>query len=352
MKHRSLLIIFAVLLLMILPATIGAQDISETEICFGLDEADCLFLDSASDNMDSLSEAGSSFTLEYDLDFSMSGLTEELPLPLPEEFMGLLDGQSSFAFVSSGAVDIVIGDDGEPETFGAVLDIAYGEADSDELVAVPVEMRMVDNTLYMLNPESGTWQGASLDIGETDVELMAEIESMPINPMTGELNTGMTDMIPDTETLHSIDLAGLAELPGLATQVREGDDFILTIEFSALSELLEEENAELFEEIAASLAAIDQGLGFMFVMLPAMPFEEGSMTIVQHVDTDLNIIDSIDVSLALNVNLMQFMGQVDGEPITMYLDFAADISNVGSAPAAVAPAEFEEVDLLDLLGGI
>jgi hypothetical protein len=108
----------------------------------------------------------------------------------------------------------------------------------------------------------------------------------------------------------------------------------------------------LYEGIATALSGVDQNLAFMFVMLPSIPFEEGTITVTQHVNPNMNIVDGIDISVALNVNLGQFMGQPDSEPIILYLDVSADFTNIGSAPAASAPADFEEVTLPELLGGM
>ncbi|MDQ7024087.1 MAG: hypothetical protein Q9P44_00865 [Anaerolineae bacterium] len=347
MKYRSLLLIFVVLSLMIVPATISAQDMPDMGFCFGLDEADCTALASAWDNMDSLVEADSSFTVDYEVAFLMSGLSEDLPLPLPEGSTDLLDSASSVVFNSSGAIDLVLDENGEPQALGAVLDIEFGEADS-ELETIPIEIRVVDGYLYLLNPETETWVGLDLEVAASDDGLMAGLEGLPFNPMTGDFDMNLLDELPDMSQMGDIDIEALLALPGLISHVREGDDFIFTIDFTALAALLEPENADLFESIAGALAMADQNIGFMFVMLPSMPFEEGSLTIVQHVDTDLNIVDSVDISLALNVNLLQFMGQVDAEPIIINFDFAVAISNIGSAPVAVAPADFEEIDVEDL----
>jgi hypothetical protein len=49
---------------------------------------------------------------------------------------------------------------------------------------------------------------------------MAELEAMPLNPMTGEFNTDMLGAMPDTSVMGDIDLAALAALPGLVTHER------------------------------------------------------------------------------------------------------------------------------------
>jgi hypothetical protein len=282
--------------------------------------------------------------VEYEIDLAVSGLSEDMPLPLPPEVLAMLEGRSSFVLVSDGAVDVVIGEDGEPQTIGAVLNAAWGEID-DDIVTIPFEIRLVDDYLYVRNGDNDTtWQGANLADAANDEELTEEPETTPIIPMTGEML--------DLSGLENIDVDALANLPGLATQVRDGDSFTMAIELNALSALLQDEYADLYEGIATELSAIDQNLAFLFVMLPSIPFEEGTLTLTQHVNTETNVVDGIDVSVALNVNLAQFMGQPDGEPIIIHLDASADFVNVGSAPAAVAPAEFEEVPLSELLGGM
>ena len=353
MKYRSLVTAIALVLLMILPAAAQEAELDERAMCFNLSEADCDVIANANNNLGSLKDEGASFTVTYDIDLELAGLSEEMPLPLPPEVMAMMEGRSSVALDSSGTVDILFGAEEQPQAVGAVLDVAIGEV-GDDLTPMSLEVRMVDNYLYILNPETQAWQGANLEEAameaeateEADAEQTEEAATTPMNPVMGAM-----DMM-DMSALENIDVAALAGLPGLINHVRDGDNFTLTVDLNALSGLLEPEYAELYEGIAAELSAIDQNLAFMFVMLPSIPFEEGTLTLTQHVNTELNMVDGVDVSIALNVNLGQFMGQADSEPIVLHLDLSADISNVGSAPTASAPSEFEEVPLNELLGGM
>lgn len=136
--------------------------------------------------------------------------------------------------------------------------------------------------------------------------------------------------MPDMETL--MPLLAILEVPGLMNYERDGDDFVFTIDLSVLAD---PENAELLAEIDATLAEVDPEMAGMASALP-MLLSEGTIEVIQSVDTDLNIVENIQFNVYLAV-------QMGPEPTTIDLYVNVALTNLDSAPAAEAPAEFTDM---------
>lgn len=327
MKFRSLLISVLVLLLVILPAATSAQDF---DTCFGLAEADCAELQAANANLASFATSSQSFTIEFDIAFNATGLPEESA------------GASSAAFNSSGSFDVVMGGNGTvPFTVGGVINAEYGM--DGAMQSMPIEFRLVDDFLYFLDPMSGAWKGANVSEEFNDPEFTQQFDQV----LSGEAASS----VMDAETMAIV--SSILDLPGLITNVRDGDNFILTLDLTVLGLLGTPEYADKLATIQAKLNELQEGAGDQlaaYVPLIPMVLQEGTITVTQTLNSDLGIVDH----LSLNVDLAVDGQMMTGTPgvIDVTLDFNTNFANVDAAPSAVAPAEFEEVDPDELLSGM
>jgi hypothetical protein len=329
MKLRSLLVLIIAILLVMMPVATNAQDLDP---CFGLAETDCSELNLAGQNLALFALSNQSFTVAYDLKFTTTGLPEgQAPA-------------SSVTFNSNGAVDVVIGG-GEalPVTIGAAASADFGFGDMMQNEAV--ELRIVDDFVYVMMGE--VWRGASLsEVASNPGGIVEEIESRA--PFSME---EISAQMPDPATLMAF--TTVLDLPGLISHVREGNDFIFTLDLTALGQLADPANADKLNELVAAANAVQPGSGEqipMFIqLLPAM-LQEGTITIVQSLNPEFDVIDNISLTVDAVVDGSS-MG-MGTEPINVSLGFNLGITNVNSAPTAVAPAEFEEVELEALMGGM
>jgi hypothetical protein len=330
MKFRSLLISVLVLLLALVPAAANAQGF---DTCFGLAEADCAELNAAGANFTTFAMSSQSFTIEFDIQAQASGLPQEQA------------GATSAAFSADGALDIVMGGNGTmPITLGAILNAEYGMDNAMESMAF--ELRLVDDFIYILNPMTGAWQGANLADAMADPEIGGQIEQM--NPMNAD--SDFAGMIPDAETIKVI--SSILDLPGLITHVRDGNDFIFTLDLTVLGLLGTPDYADRLATLTAKLNELQPGSGDQLAAyMPMLPMivQRGTISLVQTLNPELGIVDQIalNIDLAVDGSMMGSPGVVDA---TMAFNLA--ITNVNSAPAAVAPAEFEEVEPAELLSSI
>jgi len=333
MKFRSLLISVLVLLLVILPAATNAQ---EFDTCFGLAEADCAELNAASLNLANFAASSQSFTVEFDIQASASGLPQEEA------------GATSAAFNADGAIDIVMGGNGTlPFSLGAIMNAEFGMDGAME--SLPVELRLVDDFIYFLNPTTGAWQGANLAETLSDPEFAEQLEQF--GQLGSDDGGDVTGMMPDAETMALV--TSVLDLPGLITYVRVENDFIFTLDLTVLGLLGTPEYADKLATLTAKLNDLEPGTGDQlaaYVPLIPMIIQEGTITVVQTINSDLGIVDHI----AFNVDLAVDGTMVSGTPgvVDVTLAFNMAITNVDAAPAAVAPAEFEEVDPAELMSGM
>jgi hypothetical protein len=224
-----LLISIIALLLVLLPAATSAQGF---DACFGLTAADCEELNAASQNLAVFAMSNESFTVEFDIASNVTGL--------PEETAGATTG----TFNANGAIDFVLSGNGSiPVTLGAAMSAEFGLGDM--LTTLPVELRLVDDYVYLLNPMVGTWQGANLAESMSDPAFAEQLESM--NPLSED--SPMAESMPDMESLMA--LTTLLDLPGLITYVREGNDFIFTVDVTALGQLSSPEHADKLAALTA-----------------------------------------------------------------------------------------------------
>ena len=326
MKFRFLLISLLVALMVIMPAATSAQDL---DTCFNLSDEDCAVIDEASLGLAFFAMSSESFSIEYDLSFSATGLPEETA------------GATSAAFDSSGAIDIVLSGNGAiPVTLGALFENDFGMGEM--MMSLPFEIRLVDDYVYFLDPMSGDWQGFNLAAEMEDPEFGEQLDGI-----MGGGDSGM----PDVESLLAISV--LFDLPGFVDYTRDGDDFIFTMDLTALGTLADPANADKLAAIAEVMNEVNPGAGDSLTeLVPLIPMllSEGTITIVQSVNTELGIVEAMSFDVALTVDGTMFTGSPD--PIEVDLIFDMEITNVNSAPAAAAPAEWEEVDPGELLGGM
>jgi hypothetical protein len=329
MKFRSLLISVLVLLMVILPAATSAQDF---DTCLGLAEADCAELQTAGANLATFATSTQSFTITFDVALNASGLPEEEA------------GASSGAFNADGAIDVVMGGNGSiPFTIGGVINSEFGM--DGAMQSMPIEFRLVEDFMYILNPMSGAWQGANVAEEFSDTDFSTQLEEL--NPM----GSGEAGSMMDAETLSIV--TSILDLPGLVTHVRDGDNFIFTLDLTVLGLLGTPEYADKLATIQAKLNELSEGSGDQlaaYVPLIPMVLQEGTITVTQTLNSDLGIVDNV----AINADLAVDGAMISGTPGVMdvTLDFNIGITNVDAAPSAVAPAEFEEVDPSELMSNL
>jgi hypothetical protein len=309
MKLRSLFLTMLILFAMVLGA-VAAQDMPMND-CLNLGADDCAIVNGAYANLTTLTN----FTLELDVAFEAAGL--------PDETM------SSLTFDMSGAINVTEGMGMMlPVNMGGGFDIEATQNGEPALPPMSIEFALVDDFAYFTDPFSGFWSGIDL------VALLSseEFGSMLDSAMAGDTSALGVDT-PDMATI--LPLLAVLDLPGFLNYERDGDDFVFTIDFAALQALNDPENAGLLAGIDAALTEADPSMAGMAAALPMM-ISDGQIEVVQSVNTDLNIVDNIAVTAYLELA----MGV---EPITVDLAVNLALTNIDEAPAAEAPAEFEDM---------
>lgn len=327
MKLRSMFMALIAIFMMV--GVAAAQDMP-FDPCFGLGADDCAYINAA--NANGVGDA-TSFSIAWTLEVSGAGI--------PDPTM------SEFSFSSNGSIDLVESTNPVlPINAGSVQEVAFSGMGDEG--AVTVEFRLVDGLLYLQNPEDGTWISIDLVAVMSDPAFMEDAlgqAGLPFNPMTGE---GMENM-PSMETL--LPLFEILNMEGFITYVRDGETFTWTVDLTALNALFAAENQATLDSIVALATEIDPengpAIGFMLPSIVAL-VQEGTITVTQVVNPELNIVERIGFTTDLSMDLATMMTGEAGEPTLVNIAFWADLTNLNSAAAPVAPEGATPVDLSEM----
>lgn len=328
MKLRSLFLLVALLAAMFVGA-VSAQDEMPFDPCFGLSADDCAYINDAS-----AADMGAinNLTFTMDIAFSATGI----PGATPE------DPTSSLTFNLNTAIDIVEGQNPAlPVNAGGVINVDFNDGMSGDSLAI--DLSLVDGIFYILDPTTGQYQGIDLVAAMSDPTFLEQFGLDATAPDLGlGAMTGMDMSNMDMEALAS--LVDLVNLPGLITYTRDGQVFTFTIDLTTMAILLTPEYEEQLNTIVEAVSAIDPSLGMFIPLIPTV-LKEGTITITQTVNAELNAVDTIGFAVDARVDTAMLSGVADSEPVVVTLDVTLNIGNFGGASQPAAPAEFEMLDL-------
>ena len=309
MKFRYLII-----LVLLIVGLVSAQ---ELDPCLGLSSDDCDTISQASANGLGGAE---SFTIDFELNF------EAVDLPLGED-------SSDMDFSMEGSIDVVPGDgDLVPYNFHSEFEVSLIQGRSDSTTGV--ELMLFDDMLYFT--ASGTRQWMHVDL----VEFFSDKD---IAEQFTDLGEQMSEAGSQLSGLNAADLEPLMQvlaLPGFLNMERDGDDFVFTMDLTALQALNEDENEELMDMFIEGLSASDPTVAFI---LPRIleEMETGTISLTQSVNTDLNIVQGYQFSF-------EFVGPLEGlasnpptTEITFELNFEFD--NFDDVNEFEAPEDSEDM---------
>lgn len=327
MKLRFTLVVVLVAMLAMMSGIASAQD-----DCLGLAEEDCAVIMAATAN--GLGDA-TSVTIAYDF---------ELNAEIVEAA-----GTSAMMLSSEGTIDISEGMSMIPLNVGGQVSVAFAE-DGAEPFPIPVEFRLVDDVVFFELMGSG-WQGLNLMEIATDPTFTGALEDQISSiPFAGGLTGSEGGAMMDPEMMMG--LMGLMQIPDLLTYERVENDFVLTLDLTALHAL----DDPAYEETNAAIKGImEQASEGSSAMLPIAiaSMESATLSLTQSVNTELNIVDAYAVDMDLSLDGAAFGSP--GESVTVDMHLGVNLTNIGSAPAAEAPEEYTPIDpamLLGLLGGM
>lgn len=327
MTFRSLFLTAFMSMLLLVGGIVSAQDFDP---CFGLSADDCAVINDASAN--GIGDA-TAFTLEVSIEFSADNIPDELLTSTTFSLVGAIDiaeaPDTELGVEMAGAFDISATENGEPVDGMGTL-----------------EVRLVDDVIYIVDPEG---EAVSVDV-------LALLESDAVDAQLGALGLGddadadaMDDLPVDTTQIFA--LLDILNLPGLLNYERAGDDFIFTVDLSALQALLEEDNAELLNDIVETASEVEPTAAFIIPVIPSL-ISNGIIEINQTVDTGANIVTNISFDMDLAVSLGALTTGDSAAPATsVILDTELGITNLDNI-GAIEPIEGAEDVTEELLQGL
>lgn len=354
MKIRALGLSLLLLIALAFSSVLSAQDL-DLDPCFGLAAADCEVINQASVN----ALPTENYTISMSIDFAFAGTSFDPEVPA-----------AAVNFNMAGDVNIVMVDDSSftpnvsglftinanSENLGQLAALAGGAAPGgaeptlDPVENMMIEFRIVDDIFYLANPDDNS-EWVSLDLIAV-LDDPAFGENLPLNPNAlGEDADALLAGI-DPEALLSA-LNGLINLPGLFSYTRAGDDFTWVMDLSALSQLLEEENADTLTALGDAFAGVtgDEGGAAAFDPTALVSLGVGfigpdsQITVTQGVDTAAQFVDDLGFDMVLDLALLG----------TASLDVDFGVGNFDGVTASVAPENAEAIDpaeLSQVLGGL
>lgn len=346
MRLRMLGLSLIMLVLLTVSSVVGAQDTS-FDPCFGLDGADC-------DVINTAFAAGlptDNYTLNMSIDFSFMGQSFDPEVPAAEVLFNMTGSinvaQGEFTPNVSGLFTL----NASSANLGQLAALAGGAPAGDEEVAIDpieglvIEFRIVDDLLYFINPEDGTWQSLDLIAVLEDPALEQGIQGLPINPndLEGEAAEALGDV--DVASVEMA-LGAIANLPGLFAYTRTGDDFAWVMDLTALAQLQEEENADTLAALGNAVASatgdeeaaaqVDVALGLVLGLLGP----GSTISVTQSVDATGSFVESLAFDTVLEIALL---GSVN-------LDVDMSFDNYDGVTPAVAPEDATVIDPEQLTG--
>jgi hypothetical protein len=309
MKVRSFLQ-SSVLALMV--ATAGFVSAQESD-CLNLSADDCAYLNTAIAN--GAAALGSSFQYDFTIDATVSGIPES--------------EDAEFHVVGTGPVIANAGAE-VPLNFGATMDVNY--TDGTNPGSATLEVRLVDDIIYVKNPEDGKWVGTSaVDALES---FQSQMESNPMMPAAGGMDLSSLGL--DEEDLTAI--MALPEAEGFLDFSRSGETFTFTADVGSL--LGSEEWTAFTTQITPKLQQ-NPDMAQVAGMLPLLPMilPEAKIQVVQVVDPSVNAVTEMSILIDGQLNGSMMGG--GEEPIDLSFAFNVKVSNIGAELTVEAPADAE-----------
>jgi hypothetical protein len=318
---------FLVALIVVLTIVFGAVYAQDFNPCFSLSADDCAAIEEATANTSTFFDDASSFTV--DVDFSIDAAD------IPGE-----DGETtSFSYAQVGAIDFV------ENTESEVGINAYGSfdieaSDGSEDMAFTIEFWLVDDMVYFTDPEGALYS----------IDLVRLMEEGDFSASMSDPAEAMEDLPFDLEALAP--LFSLAVLPGLLDHVRDGDDFVFTIDLGALTDPA---NAEAIAAIVESVSETDPATGAQIeqvMQLLPMMLNTGVINFTQSVNSDLGIVDQYALEANFDIATGMMMGDPQLPSTTVDLAFVMGFGNFDGAANPEAPEGAEDItdQVLESLG--
>ncbi len=308
LKVRSLVLTLGLLVALVFSSVASAQ---EVDPCFGLAQADCDVINSAT--MNTLSTV-SSFYQTWTVDFSVAGLPD-----------------TAIQFSSTGEGPVILdlmGGSAFPLTLDQKVTVNADVA--GEVVAGETGLIVVDGIMYA--NDGTTWRGINL------IEaLEQQAGGLPFDPaalMGGDMSSADPAAAAAMEQASAFAPAviELVNVPGFLNYVRSGDSFVFTADVAALIK------DPAFSATLSSLAETSPDVAQVAQIGQLLPMllQSGTVVITQNVDTASNTISSISFTLDATVNAAMLSPDVT-EPIVVTLAFNVAISRANEAFTIVAP---------------
>jgi hypothetical protein len=320
---------FFVALIVVLSIALGAVYAQEFNPCFSLSADDCTAIEEATANTSTFFDDASSFTIDLDISFDAADIPGE-------------DGETtSFSYAQVGAIDLV-------ENTESELGInAYGSfdinaSDGSEDMAFTIEFWVVDDMAYFTDPEGGLYS----------IDLVRLMEEGDFSASMSDPEEALEDLPFDIEALGP--LFSLATLPGFLDHVRDGDDFVFTVDFGALTDPA---NAEAVAAIVESVNETDEEMGAQLeqvMQLLPMMLNTGVINFTQSVNADLGIVDQYALEANFDIATGMMMGDPQLPSTTVDLAFVMGLGNFDGAANPEAPEGAEDItdDVLESLGAL
>lgn len=346
MKLRSTILTVLAFFALMSGALVQAQDDMGLDIdpCFGLAEADCTVINEASAN--GIGDA-TSFTVDVSIDFSGSELSElfgAFAMFGGEMDMGALSEINDVTFVFDGTFDVAMDEESETGSIAGSFTMSFSQNDG-EVTEMAMDVILLEDMAYF--NEGDGWQSIDLTrLEESDALAGLEDMASGFGMDMGMMDMGDEDDMDDEDAMDMMGgmfsedslgaLLGLLDLPGFVVYERSGDDFAFDVDFTALQVLLTDEYEDVYTEIVTSAAEVDPIMAFLIPSLLTI-FEEGTISIVQTVDTDANIVSAIDLDVNLSLSLALLTGEANTSDILLGTTIA--LSNLDDVTMTEAPAD-------------
>lgn len=324
MKLR-VLFVTVVLLLMASLAAVSAQDFDP---CLGLAAEDCAAINEAYANLENVN----SFSFDYSIDFSVSGIPESAGL-----------GSSEITFSNAGNGYMALNLEAmDTATIPADISMTMTSSwtgfgpDMEDASDVPNEFRVIDNIIYV-----GDGMGGWFSIDAT--------ESADMGAAT--LGFDPAEMATDPEAMdEALGMASgflpLVNVPGFLAYTRDGDVFTFNADITALIQ-----SPEFMEAMSSLSEAEDPNMqqAAMVVSILPMVFEEANMTVTQNVNPDLGVVDGLGFTLDATVDGSLLDPEMT-DPIVISLDFSVSIADPNGEFEFVVPENAVPLDQMGMGG--
>ncbi|GAB1420316.1 hypothetical protein MASR2M15_04070 [Anaerolineales bacterium] len=305
---KSRFIVLLLVLLMVVPF-VGAQ---EEMACFGFSEADCAVLMSATANSATVTSA----SFDIDMSLNVTGVPESGPIN------AVVTGSGQFMW-AEGFDPATLANMGSMDSFPGALKVDLnvvandGTADQNMVLSVVI----VDDVIYVLNPEDGKWYGSPISEMSDGME-----QSMGVDDPAEALGA----MGMDPAMIES--LTALSEVPGFITTVREGDTFKVVINLTTLFSA--PEFMTILQEVGE--ASGDASMAQMGMILP-MIISEAEISVSETVDTGLNVINGVGLTAHASIDAGMLSGETDMDPIVVDFSFNINLRGINEGADIVAP---------------